>query len=158
MNWIGVLLLVIYIISCIALILIVLLQAGKGATLGASFGGGASQTVFGARSATFIGRLTWVLAAIFMACALILTKISPWGERGVESGSKILHEEPISQSQAPGATQPVAPETAPAGEVAPKATGETQQAQTETQPSPAETQPQPESKPQHPQPKTQGKP
>lgn len=164
MNWIGILLLVIYIIACIGLILIVLLQAGKGATLGASFGGGASQTVFGARSATLIGRLTWVLAVIFMACALILTKISPWGKTETTgAGTNVLHEEPVTQPKAAETTLPAMPSSgaAPAQGVTPATGTETQpQTQSEAQPAaPAKSQSQPASKPQqHPQPKTQQKP
>jgi preprotein translocase subunit SecG len=116
----------------------VLLQAGKGAGLGAAFGAGASQTVFGARSATFIGRITWVLAAAFMITSILLTMISPWGKTGVETGSTILHEEPIA-----------AP---PLGEA-------TQQGQPAQQPiPPAESQAQPEPDRPHPMPETQTQP
>lgn len=115
MNWIGILLLLIHIISCTGLILIVLLQAGKGASLGAAFGGGASQTVFGARSATLIGRTTWVLAAAFMLTSLLLTKFSPWQEFGLEGApSSILQQEPAVMPPDQSSEQPVAP--APAGE------------------------------------------
>jgi preprotein translocase subunit SecG len=163
MNWVGILLLVIYILSCIGLILIVLLQAGKGATLGASFGGGASQTVFGTQSATLISRLTWVLAAIFMACALILTKISPWGEtKTTGPRTNVLHEEPVTQPQGAEKALPAVPSSgsAAAQGVTPTTGAATRpQAQSETQPAPAaKGQPQPESKPQHPQPETQQKP
>lgn len=96
MALVGILLLIIHIVACSGLILIVLLQAGKGASLGASFGGGSSQTVFGARSATFIGRLTWALAGAFMATSLLLTVISPRGGRPTGTASGILHEEPVT--------------------------------------------------------------
>ncbi len=164
MNWIGILLLVIYVLACFGLILIVLLQAGKGATLGASFGGGASQTVFGARSATLIGRLTWALAAIFMACALILTKISPWGATETAGpGTNVLHEEPVTQPpQTSETTVPAVPSSGatPAEGVMPATGTQTQpQAQSEAQPAaPAKSQPQPAPTAQHPQPKTQQKP
>ncbi|MBI4833141.1 MAG: preprotein translocase subunit SecG [Candidatus Lindowbacteria bacterium] len=113
MSWVGILLLIIHIIACTGLILIVLLQAGKGASLGASFGGGASQTVFGARSATFIGRLTWVLAGAFMATSLLLTVVSPRGNRGTSAGSSVLHEEPVALPPAGGAPQQAQPGTIP---------------------------------------------
>jgi preprotein translocase subunit SecG len=59
---------------CIALIIIVLLQAGKGAEIGAAFGSGASQTVFGATgSKGFMSKLTTGAAVIFMLTSLILT-------------------------------------------------------------------------------------
>lgn len=64
---------IIHILVCIALILIVLLQAGKGAEMGAAFGG-ASQTIFGSAGAMgFLSKLTTVAAIIFMITSLILT-------------------------------------------------------------------------------------
>ena len=53
------LVLIIHVIVCIALILIILLQSGKGADIGAVFGGGSSQTVFGSTGAsTFLSKVT----------------------------------------------------------------------------------------------------
>lgn len=67
---------VLHILVCIGLILIVLLQTGKGASMGAAFGG-ASQTLFGsAGPATFLGRLTTIAAVIFMLTSLSLAYIS----------------------------------------------------------------------------------
>jgi len=63
---------ILHILVCIALILIVLLQAGKGAEMGAAFGG-ASQTIFGSSGAMgFLSKLTTIAAIIFMATSLIL--------------------------------------------------------------------------------------
>lgn len=162
MNWVGVLLLIIHVLSCLGVILIVLLQTGKGASLGAAFGGGASQTVFGARSATFIGRFTWVLAAAFMLTSLLLTMISPWGGTGPETGSAILHEEPVATPPVGETTQPAMPETPgampPEGNI-PETAGETQQGQPAQQPiPPAESQAQPEPETPHPTPETQTQP
>ena len=114
MSIVGVLLLLIHVVSCTSLILIVLLQAGKGASLGASLGGGASQTVFGASSATFIGRITWVLAGAFMATSLLLAMISPWGANGgVQPESAVLHEEPLAMPPLGETAVPVMPQTSP---------------------------------------------
>ncbi len=64
---------VVHILVCIALIMIVLLQAGKGAEMGAAFGG-ASQTIFGSSGAMgFLSKLTTVVAVLFMITSLILT-------------------------------------------------------------------------------------
>jgi preprotein translocase subunit SecG len=61
-----------HVLIAIALIALVLVQRGQGATAGAAFGSGASGTVFGARGAgNFLSRSTWVLAALF--CAISLT-------------------------------------------------------------------------------------
>src|SRR5512138_166243 len=60
-------------IAC-GLILIVLLQGGKGADIGAAFGGGSSQTVFGGRgAATFLSKITTAFAVLFMVSSIVLT-------------------------------------------------------------------------------------
>ena len=64
---------IVHIIACVVLILVVLLQAGKGANMGAAFGG-ASQTVFGSSGAgTFLGKMTTLVAAVFMVTSLGLS-------------------------------------------------------------------------------------
>lgn len=64
-------LLVVHVIVAGGLIVLVLLQQGKGADAGAAFGSGASSTVFGARgSATFLSRMTGVLATLFFLVSL----------------------------------------------------------------------------------------
>lgn len=70
------LLIIVHVFMCIALILIVLLQTGKGAEMGAAFGG-ASQTVFGgAGPAPFLSKITTVAAIIFMITSLGLAYLS----------------------------------------------------------------------------------
>lgn len=64
---------IIHVTACLVLVLVVLLQAGKGANMGAAFGG-SSQTVFGSSGAgTFLGRITATIAIIFMLTSLVLT-------------------------------------------------------------------------------------
>ena len=66
-------LIILHILICLVLILIVLLQAGKGADMGAAFGG-SSQTVFGSSGAgTFLGKMTAGVAILFMLTSLALT-------------------------------------------------------------------------------------
>src|SRR4051794_7792962 len=63
----------IHVLACITLVLVVLLQAGKGADMGAVFGG-ASSTVFGSSGAGgFLTRLTTGAAIVFMMTSLALT-------------------------------------------------------------------------------------
>ncbi|MFT6927435.1 MAG: preprotein translocase subunit SecG [Psychromonas sp.] len=70
-------LLVVYLIVAIILIGFVLIQQGKGAGMGASFGSGASNTVFGASGAgNFMTRTTAVLAVLFFALSLVLGNLS----------------------------------------------------------------------------------
>lgn len=70
--------LVIHIIVSFVMIIAVLLQVGKGASIGSTFGGGSSsQTVFGsAGPATMLGKVTYACAAIFMVTSLTLTYLS----------------------------------------------------------------------------------
>ena len=64
---------VVHLLVALALVGLVLLQQGKGADAGASFGSGASATVFGSQgSATFLSRFTAILAAVFFVTSLAL--------------------------------------------------------------------------------------
>lgn len=97
--------LVLQIISAIAVIVLVLMQHGKGADLGAAFGGGASGSVFGATgSANFLSRSTAVAATIFFVATLGLTLASGAFTKNAPAPSGVL-----STVEAPATTQ-----TAPA--------------------------------------------
>lgn len=88
--------------AAIAIIVLVLLQHGKGADAGAAFGSGASGTVFGARgSATFLSRATAVLAAVFFINCLGLAYLS--AHHG--SGSSVL-DQPGVQKILDGGNKP----------------------------------------------------
>src|SRR3990172_12265928 len=64
----------VHILLALALIGVILVQTGKGSDIGAAFGGGSSQTVFGGRGpTTFLHRLTSAIAALFMATSIVLT-------------------------------------------------------------------------------------
>ena len=64
---------VIQVLSAIGVIVLVLLQQGKGADMGAAFGSGSSGSLFGATgSANFLSRMTAVLATVFFVCTLAL--------------------------------------------------------------------------------------
>jgi len=81
MNYI---LLSIHILVCLSLIGIVLIQGGKGAEVGAAFGAGASNTIFGASGGqSFIGKMTAGAAVIFMLTSLALAIF--WGQPGSTS-------------------------------------------------------------------------
>ena len=85
---------VLHIIVCFALILIVLLQTGKGADMGAAFGG-SSQTVFGATGGVgFLGKLTTGAAVLFMLTSLTLAYFS--GVKG-GGGSSIMKETAVQE-------------------------------------------------------------
>ncbi|MBW2093240.1 MAG: preprotein translocase subunit SecG [Deltaproteobacteria bacterium] len=90
---------ILHIVVCVALIMIVLLQTGKGADIGAAFGAGASQTIFGSQGAgTFLTKLTAIAAIIFMLTSLglnILSSHHPGGSimKGIKEPVK--QEEPV---------------------------------------------------------------
>lgn len=79
-------LLIIHLVVCFFLITIVLVQGGKGAELGAAFGG-SSQTLFGARgAATFFSKLTTGAAVIFMLTSFALALVTSKGGSVVKKG------------------------------------------------------------------------
>jgi len=80
--------LVVHVIVCIFLVLVVLLQSGKGADLAGAFGGGATQTAFGSRGpASFLTRITTVAAVVFMLTCIGLAMM---GEKRSTDEKSIL--------------------------------------------------------------------
>lgn len=99
-------LLVIHILVCVFLIGIVLIQGGKGAELGSAFGGGSSQTLFGGRgAATFLGKMTTVIAVVFMITSLLLAIVSV--RQSSVSSSSIL-DQGTPETATPAQTEGVA--------------------------------------------------
>jgi preprotein translocase subunit SecG len=95
-------LIVLHIIVAFIMIGVILLQSGKGAEIGAAFGG-SSQTVFGARGAnTLLSKLTAISAAIFMVTSLSLAILS----KQKNYSSPLGLDKPV-----PGQTTPAAPAT-----------------------------------------------
>ena len=109
--------LVIHLVVAVAIIGLILLQQGKGAEMGASFGSGASQTVFGSGgSGNFFSRMTAVLATVFFATSFSLAVVS---RQSTEVGADIP---PAVQQQETGVEQPDADiptveEETPAGDI-----------------------------------------
>jgi preprotein translocase subunit SecG len=102
--------LTVHILSCIFLVVVVLLQTGKGADMGAVFGGG-SQTLFGSGGAgNFLTRLTTATAIVFMATSLVLT----YGQTPSSSSRLIQKLPPPSAPEAPAPEAPAADTGAPA--------------------------------------------
>ncbi len=85
--------LVIDVLSAVGLIALVLLQQGKGADMGAAFGAGASQTLFGARgSSNFLSRTTAILATVFFLANMALAWIATSESREVASVTRSVTE------------------------------------------------------------------
>ena len=99
----------IHVLSCLFLIVVVLLQTGKGADMGAVFGGG-SQTLFGSGGAgNFLTRLTTATAIVFMLTSLVLT----YGQTP-SSSSRLIRKLPAPAAEVPAQQAPAADAGAPA--------------------------------------------
>ncbi len=95
---------ILHVLVCFALVLIVLLQAGKGAELGAAFGG-ASQTIFGSAGAMgFLSKLTTVAAVIFMITSLLLTFASS------KQATSLMKERAVPSAPVESSGTPVQPQ------------------------------------------------
>ena len=102
-----------YVLSCFLLVLVVLLQQGKGGDIASAFGGGGSQTAFGARAgATVLTKATAILGALFMVGAVVLGIMGTGGAGSLMRGMGA----PQQQTQ-----PPPAPATTPAPAAAPEA-------------------------------------
>ncbi|HEY6873521.1 MAG TPA: preprotein translocase subunit SecG [Geobacteraceae bacterium] len=104
-------LVILHIMVSVALIVIVLLQSGKGAEMGASFGASGSQSVFGAGGgSTFMSKLTTGAAIIFMLTSLTLAyRSSQPGTSSIMKGAqKAAPQKPAMPAQAPMQGKPAA--------------------------------------------------
>jgi len=114
MNAFASVILAIQMLTALAMIGLILIQHGKGADMGASFGGGSSGSLFGASgSANFLSRTTGVLAAVFFVATLALAYIG--NSRAPTTGS-VLEGAAVSvpvptpgDAPAPAAAVPAAP-------------------------------------------------
>src|ERR1700740_2789669 len=89
-RWAGWLLTTFFILNCLVLIIVVLLQSGKAADLAGAFGGAGSQTAFGPRgAATVLSQATTWCAVMFMVCALAMVVRV---DRSVEQGGSVLQQ------------------------------------------------------------------
>jgi preprotein translocase subunit SecG len=119
-RWVPALLTTFFVLNCLVLIIVVLLQSGKAADLAGAFGGAGSQTAFGPRgAATVLSQATTWCAVMFMICALALVVRV---DRGVDSGGSILQKyskpapaptKTVPVTPAPSTQQPAAPQSTP---------------------------------------------
>ncbi len=110
MNYVITIAVVLQVISAIAVIVLVLLQHGKGADLGAAFGGGASGSLFGATgSANFLSRSTAVASTIFFCSTLAITVGAKYNRAPSTGGVLGTVQETTTEAPAPvPATLPAA--------------------------------------------------
>lgn len=99
-----------FVLNCMVLIIVVLLQSGKAADLAGAFGGAGSQTAFGPRgAANVLSKATTWCAVMFMLCALAMVLRT---DRGVLQGGSVLQK--VSQPAKPApAPTPKSPVTTP---------------------------------------------
>jgi preprotein translocase subunit SecG len=114
-RWFSWLLPTFFVINCLFLIIVVLLQSGKAADIAGAFGGAGSQTAFGPRgAATVLSRATTWCAVMFMVCALALVLHT---DKGVEQGGSVLEKfskpAPKPTPVVPPKPQTTLPQTAP---------------------------------------------
>jgi preprotein translocase subunit SecG len=134
MTWLTTLLIVVQVVSAITIIVLVLLQHGKGADMGAAFGGGASGSLFGATgSANFLSRSTAAVATVFFVATLGLAYTGTAVRRPAPDAGGVMSvpqgipsapapkDVPSPASQIPGSAPAGSAPTAPVG--APAATG-----------------------------------
>jgi preprotein translocase subunit SecG len=136
---------VLHLVACVFLILVVLLQTGKGAEMGAVFGGGGSSTLFGASGAgNFLTKLTTGTAIVFFLTSLFLAYSSIARTQKTVFDQALPEPPPLNAPQdapkeapstSPGNEKPAA--TAPASEAAPAAAPQAQAPQPETPQVPA---------------------
>ena|SRR5215510_3452617 len=135
-RWAGWLLTAFFVLNCLVLVIVVLLQSGKAADLAGAFGGAGSQTAFGPRgAATVLSQATTWCAVMFMVCAMALALRS---ERSVGAGNSVIYN---SSKPANKPAAPLTTPTTPAG---------TQPATTQSSPAPSQQNPAPASPAQSP--------
>ena len=133
-RWFSWLLPTFFVVNCLFLIIVVLLQSGKAADIAGAFGGAGSQTAFGPRgAATVLSRATTWCAVMFMVCALALVLHT---DKGVGQGGSVLEKfskpapvkpaAPKTLTPQPGAPQPGVSQPAPNATPAPATQPSTQ--------------------------------
>ncbi|GAC1668627.1 MAG: preprotein translocase subunit SecG [Candidatus Acidiferrum sp.] len=108
-KWAGWLLTLFFIMNCLVLIVVVLLQSGKAADLAGAFGGAGSQTAFGPRgAANILSKATTWCAVMFMLCAMALVLHT---DRAIGQTGSVLQK---TSSSAPKNSKPATPAPLPA--------------------------------------------
>jgi preprotein translocase subunit SecG len=140
-RWFSWLLPTFFVVNCLFLIIVVLLQSGKAADIAGAFGGAGSQTALGPRgAATVLSRATTWCAVMFMVCALALVLHT---DKGVGQGGSVLEKfskpTPTKPAKPQLVTPPAgAPQPAPNNTPAPTTQPPAKQPPANSQPAPAQ--------------------
>lgn len=106
-RWAGWLLSIFFVLNCLVLVIVVLLQSGKAADLAGAFGGAGSQTAFGPRgAANALSKATTWCAIMFMVCAMAMVLRT---DKSVEQGGSVLQHSSKPAPAKPAAPTPTAP-------------------------------------------------
>jgi preprotein translocase subunit SecG len=134
-----------FVLNCLVLIIVVLLQSGKAADLAGAFGGAGSQTAFGPRgAATILSQATTWCAIMFMVCAMALVLRT---DRATEQGGSVLQKvskpapakpAPATSAPTPVKPQSATPQSAPPSSPAPATHPSAQQPPAKSQPAPTQ--------------------
>ncbi|MEJ2367869.1 MAG: preprotein translocase subunit SecG [Acidobacteriota bacterium] len=110
---------IVYVLVCLLMIGIILLQPGEGGDLASAFGGASSQTAFGARgSATVLQKATTILAVIFMVLSIVLVILTNLHQKNIMEQNLPAVKQNTPAQQAPPASPKQNP--APGSQSAPK--------------------------------------
>ncbi|OAI49035.1 hypothetical protein AYO45_03675 [Gammaproteobacteria bacterium SCGC AG-212-F23] len=105
------LILVLHVLIAVCIIALVLVQQGKGASMGAAFGSGASQTVFGSRgSGSFLLKVTIAFVALFFTTSIVLNYMAT---KAIKQEKQLNLPVPPAQTQS-NTLAPVLPSSLPA--------------------------------------------
>lgn len=110
---------VLFVLCSLALILIVLMQKGKGGGLSAAFGGGAASGLLGSKTGDFLTWVTIVLAGLFLGLAVVMARFYKPTVSDFDTGVPARQEQPLPAEQEPDLAEPF--ETGEAGGVVPDA-------------------------------------
>ena len=101
-------LIILFVLACISMILVILLQAGKGQGLAGAFGGAASGAVFGGRgAATFLSKATTVLAVAYMVLCLLIGIL--YKTENEQTRQSLIQQQAQEETTMPATDIPVAP-------------------------------------------------
>jgi len=97
---------VLFVICCVALILIILIQKGKGGGLSAAFAGGMASGLLGSKTGDFLTWVTIVLVVIFLTLAGLMAKFYRPSVLDIDSGQTVPQEQPVKTEQPLGVEPP----------------------------------------------------
>lgn len=117
------LVIILHVLVCFIMIGVVLLQSGKGAEIGAAFGG-SSQTIFGSRGpGTFLSKMTVAAAVVFMLTSMVLSVVSGTGSISSRIKAGPAEEAPMAPAAPGNEVPPILPPDMPADQPAAPAQG-----------------------------------